>query len=112
MLPYAKKLTCAESGYKSLAKQQKDYEALFRQKITLDDEGHSPCKFFTPDKKRMTPEQVAQIDWRDVSMDINLCISSIFVNAGNWGCVATPQSILVRSQDNCEFSGGDGEHSD
>ncbi len=45
-------------------------------------------------------------------MDINLSISSIFVNAGNWGCVATPQSILVRQQDSCEFSGDEGESFD
>ena len=66
-------------------------------------------KFYTADKKRMTPEQIAAIEWRDVSMDINLSISSVFVNSGNWGCVASPQSILVRSHDSCEFSGGEEE---
>ena len=35
VLPFAKKLTCSESGYKSLAKQQKEYEPLFRMKLTL-----------------------------------------------------------------------------
>ena len=112
VLPFAKKLTCQEAGYKSLAKEQKQYEPLFRQKITLDDDGRTPVKFFDENKKRMTPAQIAAIEWRDVSMDINLTISSIFVNAGNWGCVATPQSILVRSQDTCEFSGGEEESFD
>ena len=69
-------------------------------------------KFYTADKKRMTPEQIAAIDWRDIEMDINLGITSIFVNAGNWGCVASPQSILVRSHDACEFSGGEEESFD
>ena len=77
-----------------------------RMKLTLDDEGKTPVKFFTAGKQRMTPEQISQIDWKDELLDINLSISSIFVNAGNWGCVATPQSILVRPQESCEFSGG------
>ena len=57
----------------------------------------------------MTKEQIAAIEWRDVEMDINLTISSVFVNAGNWGCVASPQSILIRSHDSCEFSDGQEE---
>ena len=69
-------------------------------------------KFYGENKKRMTPEQIAAIEWRDVEMDINLSISSIFVNAGNWGCVATPSSILVRSNDACEFSAGEEESFD
>ena len=60
----------------------------------------------------MTPEQIAAIEWREVSMDINLAITSVFVNAGNWGAVACPQSILVRSHDIAEFSDGDGESFD
>ena len=45
VLPFAKKLTCQEAGYKSLAKEQKQYEPLFRQKTTLDDDGKTPVKF-------------------------------------------------------------------
>ena len=113
LLPHAGKLSCQAGGYKSLAKAQKEgYDSLFRQKLTLDDEGHTPVKFYTADKKRMTPEQIAQIEWREISMDINLSISSIFVNSGNWGCIAAPQSILIRSNDTCEFSGGEEESFD
>ena len=113
VLPFAKKLTCQEAGYKSLAKSQKEgYEALFRQKITLDDDGKTPVKFFNEDKKRMSAAQIAAIEWRDVSMDINLSITSVFVNAGNWSCVATPNSILVRSHDVAEFSAGEEENFD
>ena len=60
----------------------------------------------------MSAAQIAAIEWRDVSMDINLSITSVFVNAGNWGCVATPNSILVRSQDVAEFSAGEEENFD
>ena len=113
VLPFARKLTCQEGGYKSLAKPQKEgYEALFRQKITLDDDGKTPVKFFNEDKKRMSAAQIPAIEWRDVSIDINLSITSVFVNAGNWGCVATPNSILVRSQDVAEFSAGEGDSFD
>ena len=85
---------------------------MFRQKITLDDDGKTPVKFFNEDKKRLKPEQIAAIEWRDVSMNINLPIASVFVNAGNWGCVATPNSILVRSHDVAEFSAGEGDSFD
>ena len=78
----------------------------------LSNDGRTPVKFFDANKKRMTPAQIAAIEWRDVEMDINLSISSVFVNAGNWGCVATPSSILVRSNDTCEFSAGEGESFD
>ena len=108
LLPFAKKLTCQEAGYKSLAKPQKEgYEPLFRQKITLDDDGKTPVKFYDESRKRMTPEQIASIEWREVSMDINTTVSSVFVNAGNWGAVASVQSILVRSHDVAEFSRGE-----
>ncbi len=66
-------------------------------------------KFFDANKKRMTPAQIAAIEWRDIEMDINLTISSVFVNAGNWGPVACTNSILIRSHDSCEFSGGEEE---
>ena len=107
------KLTYSEGGYKSLAKQQREgYDALFRQKITLDDDGTTPVKFFDENRKRMTPAQIANLEWKEVKMDIKLTISSICMNAGNWGCVATPNSILVRSNEHCEFSGAESENSD
>ena len=113
LLPHAGKLSCQAGGYKSLAKAQKEgYDSLFRQKLTLDDEGHTPVKFYDASKKRMTPEQIAAIEWRDIEMDINLTISSVFVNSGNWGCIAAPQSILTRANDHCEFSDGETESFD
>ena len=81
-------------------------------KITLDDEGTTPVKFFDEHRKRMTPAQIASLEWREIKMDINLTISSTFVSAGNWGCVATPNSILVRANEHCEFSGAESENSD
>ena len=106
-------MTCSESGYKSLAKAQREgYDALFRQKITLGDEGATPVKFFDEHRQRLTPAQIANLEWKDFKMDINLTISSVFVNAGKWGCVATPQSMLVRSNENCEFSDTESNNSD
>ena len=111
ILPLAKKLTCSEAGYKSLAKPQKEgYDSLFRQKITLDDAGNTPVKFFDENRKRLTAAQIASLEWKDLKMDINLTISNVFVNAGNWGCVATPNSILVRNNDSCEFSDPESEN--
>ena len=113
VLPFAKKLTCSEAGYKSLAKPQREgYEPLFRQKITLDDAGNTPVKIFDEERKRLTPAQIANLEWKDLKMDINLNISNVFVNAGNWGCVATPHSILVKNNEQCEFSDAQSENSD
>ena len=52
----------------------------------------------------MFPEQISEIDWRGVSLNINLTISSIYVNAGSWGCVASPNSILVKEVSDDLFS--------
>ena len=46
---YAGKVGCAESGYTSLLKEQKEgFAPLFRQKITITPAGKSPCKFSKP----------------------------------------------------------------
>ena len=51
VLPFARKLTCTEGGYKSLAKAQKEgYDPLVRQKISLDDNGKTPVKFYDENK--------------------------------------------------------------
>ena len=81
ILPHAKKLTCSEAGYKSLAKPQKEgYDSLFRQKISLDDLGNTPVKFFDENRKRLTPTEIATLEWKDIKMDINLqfafCVSA------------------------------------
>ena len=113
VLAHAKKLSCSEAGYKSLAKSQREgYDPLFRQKITLDDAGNTPVKIFDEKRKRLTSADIAALEWRDIKMDINLSISSVFVNAGNWGCVATPHSILVKNNEQCEFSDAQSENSD
>ena len=52
LLPLAGKLTCRPEGYKSLLKSQKEgYDPLFRMKLSLDDSGKTPVKFYT-EKKR------------------------------------------------------------
>ena len=58
---YAGKLGCAESGYTSLLKGQKEgYAPLVRQKITINPAGKSPCKFFEAGtKRRLTDEEVS-----------------------------------------------------
>ena len=73
---YAGKVGCAESGYTSLLKQQKEgYAPLFRQKITITPAGKSHCKFFgAGTKRRLTDEEVADLPWRDLEM--NVCARS------------------------------------
>ena len=64
---YAGKVGCAEGGYTSLLKQQKEgYAPLFRQRITITPAGKSPCKFFEAGtKRRLTDDEVAELPWRD-----------------------------------------------
>lgn len=97
--PLGKTLHC--SNYNSLLKPQKaDYEPLFRTKVTIDETGKSPTKFFwAGTKQRMTDAEVSAIDWRECSFNVLLRISSIYVNSGTFGPVATPEAIVVKRED-------------
>ena len=97
--PMGKALHC--SNYNSLLKSQKgDYEPLFRTKITIDETGKSPTKFFEAGtKRRMSNAEVAALDWKECSFNVLLRISSIYVNAGTFGPVATPEAIVVKRED-------------
>ena len=71
---YAGKVGCAESGYTSLLKQQKEgYAPLFRQEVSITPAGKSPSEFFEAGtKRRLTEEEVADLPWRDSEMKV-LC---------------------------------------
>ena len=64
----AGKIGCAEAGYTSLLKKQKEsYAPLFRQKITISPAGKSPCNFFeNGSKRRLSDEEVAELPWREL----------------------------------------------
>ena len=108
---YASKVGCAENGYTSLLKQQKEgYAALFRNKITILPSGKSPCKFFEAGTKwRLTDDEVAELPWRDLEMNVLCKITSLWVNAGRWGASATPEAIMVKRCDQCPFDDADME---
>ena len=90
---YAGKVGCAESGYTSLLKQQKEgFAPLFRNKVTILPSGKSPCKFFEAGtKRRLTENEVAELPWRDLEMNVLCKITSLWVNAGRWGASSTPE---------------------
>ena len=102
---YAGKVGCAESGYTSLLKEQKEgFAPLFRQKITITPAGRSPCKFFEAGtKRRLSDNEVLELPWRDLEMNILCKITSLWTNAGRYGASATPEAILVRRCDECPF---------
>ena len=106
---YAGKVGCAESGYTSLLKQQKEgFAPLFRNKITITPAGKSPCKFFEAgSKRRLTDDEVAELPWRDLEMNVLCKVTSLWVNAGRWG--ATPEAIMVKRCDQCPFNDADME---
>ena len=102
---YAGKVGCAESGYTSLLEQQKEgFAPLFRNKITITPAGKSPCKFFEAGtKRRLTDEEITQLPWRDLEMNVMCKITSLWVNAGKWGASCTPEAIMVKRCDECPF---------
>ena len=102
----ASKIGCAEAGYTSLLKEQKEgFAPLFRQKITISPAGKSPCNFFEAgSKRRLSDEEVAELPWRDLEMDVLCKISNHWVNSGRWGATATPDAIMVRRCDACPFA--------
>ena len=108
---YAGKVGCAESGYTSLLKQQKEgFAPLFRNKITITPAGKSPCKFFEAGtKRRLTDEEVAELPWRDLEMNVICKVTSLWVNAGRWGASSTPEAIMVKRRDQCPFDDADME---
>ena len=106
---YAGKVGCAESGYTSLLKEQKEgYAPLFRNKITITPAGKSPCTFFEAgSKRRLSDSEVAELPWRDLEMNVLCKVTSLWVNAGRWGASATPEAIMVKRCDLCPFDDAD-----
>ena len=47
----------------------------------------------------MSDAEVSAIDWRECSFNVLLRISSIYVNSGTFGPVATPEAIVVKRED-------------
>ena len=98
--PFGKKLGC--NAYNSLLKEQKgDYEPLVRSKLTICNEtGKSPTKFFEAGtKRRLSDAEVRDLDFRECKINVLLRISSVYVNAGTYGPIATPEALVVKRED-------------
>ena len=108
---HAGNVGCMESGYTSLLKEQKEgYAPLFHQKITITPAGKSSCGFFEAGtKRRLTDDEVAELPWRDLGMNVMCKLTSLWVNAGRWGASATPEAIMVKRCDQCPFEDADME---
>ena len=50
-------------------------------------------------KRRLTDEEVAILDWRDCSFNVLLRISSVWINGGNYGPIASPEAVVVQRED-------------
>ena len=51
----------------------------------------------------MTDEEVLELPWRDLEMNVMSKVTSLWVNAGGWGATATPEAIMVKRCDECPF---------
>ena len=47
----------------------------------------------------MSDAEVRDLDWKDCSFNILLRISSVYINAGTYGLVATPEAMVVKRLD-------------
>ncbi len=111
LLWHASRLGCAESGYTPLLRTQKEgsgFAPLFRQKISISESGRSPYKFLEAGtKRRLSDEEVSQLPWRDLEMNVMRWISSVWLNAGRWGASASHEAILIKRCDICPFADDD-----
>ena len=85
----------------SLLKAQKEVDPLLRTKITIDSEtGESPTQFFEAGtRRRLSDAEVRDLDWKECTFNVLLRISSMCVNSGAYGPVATPEAIVVKRLD-------------
>ena len=75
-----------------------DYEPLVRCKITISETGRSPTEFFEEGtKRRLTDEEISNLDWRDYSFNVLLRISSAWLQGSSFGPIATPEAIVVKA---------------
>ena len=52
---------------------------LYRNKITITPAGKSPCKFFEAGtKRRLTDDEVAELPWRDLELNVMCKVTSLF----------------------------------
>ena len=74
--------------------------------MTIDSSGRSSgTKFFEHGtKRRLSDEEVRDLEWKDCSFNVLLRISSVWINGNNYGAIASPEALLVRRQD--EFPEG------
>ena len=50
-------------------------------------------------KRRLSDAEVRDLDFRECKFNVLLRISSVYVNAGTYGPVATPEAIVVKRED-------------
>ena len=47
----------------------------------------------------MSDSEIAELDFRECEFNMLLRVSSIWVNAGSFGCTASPEAIMVKKLD-------------
>ena len=47
----------------------------------------------------MSDEEVKELDFREYPFNMLLRISSIWINAGSFGCTASPEAVMVKRMD-------------
>ena len=102
------KIGCKADGYKSLLKPQKEgYDDLFRTKLTLTSGGKTSVKIFDENKRRLSESEIADITWRDCTMNVLVSIKGCYVQSGQWGPLAHVEAIMLKQEAACPF--GDDE---
>ena len=50
-------------------------------------------------KRRLSDAEVRDLDFRECKFNVLLRVSSVYVNAGTFGPVATPEAVAVKRED-------------
>ena len=93
--------------YKSLLKPQREgYDPLFRTKLTMSNAGKTSVKIFDTTKRRLSEAEIADIQWRDCTMNVMVNIKGCYVQSGQWGPLAHVEAIMIRQEAECPFDDG------
>ena len=65
-------------------------------KSQLHQVARAALSFEFPSKRRMSDSEIAELDFRECKFNMLLRISSIWINAGSFGCTASPEAIMAK----------------
>ena len=96
---FGKKLVC--NAYSSLLKAQKETMTIWfvRKLLSITRLGKVLQFFEAGTKRRLTDAEVRDLDFRECKFNVLLRVSSVYVQRGCFGPVASPEAVVVKRED-------------